>query len=88
MNVKITKTQPKWDYKTRTCEDYKVTLIGNELTKTEVKSLIRFALAGMTSKSVHFFDISELTNIVNEAEANGSWHSDDDSFIVEVENEV
>lgn len=88
MNVKITKAEPRWDYKTGTCEDYKVTLIGNGLSKTEVKSLVRFSLAGMTSKSVHCWGIRELTSIVNEAEENGSWHSDDDSFIVEVENEA
>lgn len=54
MNVRITKEKPGLDYKSGTGGDRTVTLIGNNLTKTEVKSLIRFALAGMTSKSVHF----------------------------------
>lgn len=85
MNVRITRSRPEWNYKTGTIDDRKFTVSGNGLSKTEVKSLVRFALAGMTSKSVHCWGIRELTSIVNEAEANGSWHSDDDSFIVEVD---
>ena len=72
MNVKIIHTESKWDYKKKEIYPYSYTLNGTGLNKTQVKSLVRFVRAGMTSSSVGNKGVKTVDELVEEAIMKGS----------------
>lgn len=80
MNVRITHTKREWDYKTQDFVPHTYSVSANGLNKTEIKSLVRFMLAGMTSGSVGRTKLAVVNDIVDKAEQNGSYQYDDGSY--------
>lgn len=80
MNVRITHTKRELDYKTNDIVPHTYFVSANGLNKTEIKSLVRFMLAGMTSRSVGRTTLAFANDIVDKAEQNGSYQYDDGNY--------
>lgn len=90
MTVKIIRTDSKWDYKKKEIYPVSYSINGVGLNKTQVKSLVRFVRAGMTSGSVGNKGVKTVDELVEDAIITGSSCyrlGENDSIEVEIEKE-
>lgn len=86
MDVKIVRVEPKWDNNVKEIVSTTYAINGAGLSKSQVKSLVRFVCAGMTSRSIGRTKTVDI--LVNDAIAAGSsFYSfgKDTSISIEVE---
>lgn len=82
MNIKIIRIEPKWDNNLKMEIPNTYSINANGLSEKQIKSLIRFVIAGMTSQSIGNRGSEHAKQIFNELLEKGSYYYKDDAMYV------